>query len=156
MFFMSVVLPTPLRPMTQVTLPGAAVDGDVAQGLHHAVGKGEVVESRSIDFTVPKYASMTSGSACTSSSGRRPALCLHSSTVTRLIQSADEIHVVLDDDDRVAAFQFQQQLGGQFGFLVGQSGGGFVDQQQLWIGDDQHADLEPLPLAVAEIFRGRS
>jgi hypothetical protein len=40
----SEVLPTPLRPMTQVTLPISADDGDRAQGLRRAVMEVEVFD----------------------------------------------------------------------------------------------------------------
>ena len=52
-------------------------------------------------------------------------------------------------------FKLQQQLGSQFGLLVGQAGGRLVHQKELGVGDDQHADFQPLPLAMAEIFRRR-
>ena len=67
-------------------------------------------------------------------------------------EQANEVHVVLDDDDAVLVLQFQQQFGGQHGFFVGQSGRRLIDQQQHRAGENQHADLEPLPLAVAEIL----
>ena len=35
-----------------------------------------------------------------------------------------------------------------------ETGGWFIHQQQLRIGDDQHADFQPLALSVAEIFGG--
>ena len=66
------------------------------------------------------------------------------------IEQADEFHVVFDHNDAVLVLQLEQQLGGEHGFLVGQSGGRFIDEQQLGAGEDQHADLQPLALAVAE------
>ena len=67
-------------------------------------------------------------------------------------EQADEFHVVLDDDDAVVVLQFQQQLRGENGFFVGQPGGRLVDQQQHRRGQDQHADFQPLPLAVAQVL----
>ena len=45
-----------------------------------------------------------------------------------------------------------KQFGGERGLLVGQAGGRLVDEEQVRAGQEQHADLEPLPLAVAEIL----
>ena len=45
------------------------------------------------------------------------------------------------------AFQQDRRL---FGFGVGHAGGGLIDQQQIRLLHQQHADLQPLFLAVAE------
>ncbi len=63
---------------------------------------------------------------------------------------ADEGHVVFDDDDAVLAFEAQQQFAGLVRFLVGHAGSGFVHEQQFRILREQHADLQPLFLAVAQ------
>ncbi len=57
---------------------------------------------------------------------------------------------MLDDDQRVLAFERQEQLGGALGLLVGHAGHRLVEQQQLGVLHQQHADLEPLLLAVAQ------
>ena len=62
----------------------------------------------------------------------------------------DEAHVVLDHHQRVLARQRQEQLGGALGFLVGHAGHRLVEQQQLGVLHQQHADLQPLLLAVRE------
>ena len=46
-----------------------------------------------------------------------------------------------------------QQIGGIGGFLVGHAGGRLVDQQELRLLRQQHADLEPLLLAVGQFGR---
>src|SRR3989344_898813 len=63
-------------------------------------------------------------------------------------QLVDELHVVLDHHQRVRAFERQKKLGGALGFFVGHAGHGLVEQQQLGVLHQQHADLEPLLLAV--------
>ena len=44
----------------------------------------------------------------------------------------------------------EEQLGGALGFLVGHAGHRLVEQQQLRVLHQQHADLQPLLLAVAQ------
>ena len=68
----------------------------------------------------------------------------------RLGDRPHELHVVLDDDDRVLAGERQQQLRRALGFLRRHAGDRLVDQQQLGLLHQQHADLEPLLLAVRQ------
>jgi hypothetical protein len=63
---------------------------------------------------------------------------------------ADEDHVVFDDDDAVFAGEAEEEFAGAGGFLVGHAGGGFVDEEELRVLGEEHADLEPLLLAVGE------
>ena len=51
------------------------------------------------------------------------------------------------------AFERQEQLGRALGLLVGHAGHRLVEQQQLGVLHQQHADLEPLLLAVAQAAR---
>ena len=46
--------------------------------------------------------------------------------------------------------RLSSRLAGAGGFLVGHARGGLIDQQQLGILREQHADLQPLLLAVGE------
>ena len=66
-------------------------------------------------------------------------------------EGAHERHVVLDDDHRLLRGDLLEQLGGRLGLGVGHAGGGLVDEQQLRLLREQHADLQPLLLAVAEV-----
>ncbi len=63
---------------------------------------------------------------------------------------AHEGHVVLDHDDGLGAVDFLQQFGGLHGFDVGHAGDRLVDQQQLGLLRQQHADFQPLLLAVRQ------
>ena len=63
---------------------------------------------------------------------------------------ADENHVVLNDDDAVLAGEAHEQLAGFASLLVGHAGGGFIDEQKLRVLREEHSDLEPLLLTVAE------
>ena len=63
---------------------------------------------------------------------------------------AHELHVVLDHDHRMVAGDLAQELGGRLGLGVGHAGDRLVDQQQLRVLRQQHADLEPLLLAVRQ------
>ena len=66
------------------------------------------------------------------------------------VQSPDEVHVVFDHDNRVTARDGFQQLGRPHGLGVGHAGRRLVDEKELGVLREQHADLEPLLLAVAE------
>ena len=69
-------------------------------------------------------------------------------------EPADKVHIVLDHDDGMVPGDLAQQVGGGLGLAVGHAGNGFVDQKQLGVLGDQHADLQPLLLAVAERASG--
>lgn len=51
---------------------------------------------------------------------------------------------------RVLALEGEQEFGGFFGFGVGHAGHGFVQQQELGLLRQQHADFQPLLLPVRE------
>jgi len=63
---------------------------------------------------------------------------------------AHERHVVLDHDHGAVAVDLLEQLGGLRGLDVGHAGDGLIDQQQLRLLRQQHADLEPLLLPMRE------
>src|SRR5690606_13302696 len=59
-------------------------------------------------------------------------------------------HVVLDDDEAVFAGEGEEELAGAVSLLVGHAGGGFIDEEDLGVLREEHADLEPLLFAVGE------
>ena len=62
-----------------------------------------------------------------------------------------DVHVVLDEQQRRPDAEGAEQLGELFALTTRQARGGLVEHHQLWIGDDDHADLELALLAVGEI-----
>ena len=53
------------------------------------------------------------------------------------------------DDDHGAGFRgLDEDRGGVFAFLGSHPGGGFVDEEELRVLGEQHANFEPLFLAV--------
>ena len=83
-------------------------------------------------------------------------LCEHRALVQHrhaAIQPADELHVLFDHDDRVALGQPLQQGGGVFAFLGRHARGGLINQKQARVLRQQHPDLEPLLLPVAQDAR---
>src|SRR6185312_14771392 len=62
----------------------------------------------------------------------------------------DEIHVVLDDDQRVVAGELPEELGAAHRFLVRHAGDRFIEQQKARLLHQQHADLKPLLLPVRQ------
>ncbi|MNR01919.1 hypothetical protein D3C85_1177480 [compost metagenome] len=63
---------------------------------------------------------------------------------------ADEAHVVFHHHQRVLAGQALEQLGGEFGFSVGHARHRLIEQQQLRVLHQQHADLQELLLTVGQ------
>ena len=63
---------------------------------------------------------------------------------------SNESHIVLDNHHRVLARQRQQQLGRALDLLRRHAGHRLVHQQQFRVLHQQHADFEPLLLAVRE------
>ena len=143
-----VVLPMPLRPHQAQAGPRRHVEVDVPQGAAAPVG---LVEAADLEQAhAPRYTSMTRGSDCTAS--MPPSASTRPSCSTRHPprDRPHELHVVLDDDHRVPPRERQQQLAGALGLLRGHARDRLVHQQQLRLLHQQHADLEPLLLAVGE------
>ena len=65
-------------------------------------------------------------------------------------EPAHEVHVVLDHDDRAVPADRLQQVAGLVALLVAHAGDRLVEQQQPRVLHQQHADLQPLLLAVRE------
>ena len=61
---------------------------------------------------------------------------------------------MLDEHQRVIAGERKKQLGAAQRLVVGHAGDGLVEQQQLRLLHQQHADLEPLLLAMRQETRG--
>ena len=64
---------------------------------------------------------------------------------------ADELHVVLDDDQRLGAVDLAHQLGGLVDLLMRHAGGRLVEQDELGIGRQHEAEFDPLPLTMGEL-----
>ena len=71
-------------------------------------------------------------------------------TVTLWAMLLDELHVVLDHDHRAVLADALQQLGGQLALAHAHAGDRLVEHQQLGVLHQQHADFQPLLLAVRE------
>src|SRR5215831_11819934 len=63
---------------------------------------------------------------------------------------ADELHIVLDDNEAGADVDGPQQRDGALDLVGGHAGCGLIEQDQLRVLRHRHADLDPLPLAVSE------
>ena len=63
----------------------------------------------------------------------------------------DETHIVLDHDQGVLALEAVEDFRGLAGLLRRHAGGRLVHQDQVRILRHEHADLEPLRLAVRQI-----
>ena len=84
--------------------------------------------------------------------GQDLALVQHRDLVRDVL---DENHVVLDHQHRAVLDDPVEQLGGLDAFADAHAGDRLVEHQQVGVLDQQHADLEPLLLAVAEQSRHR-
>jgi len=63
---------------------------------------------------------------------------------------ANELHVVLDDDDRGGFVQIKHQVGCPGRLLVAHARRGFVEQHDVRFADYDHGDFHPLTLPVGE------
>src|SRR5882757_847165 len=63
---------------------------------------------------------------------------------------ADEIEIVLDDDERTATLDRNQQLGGNAPLFRAHACGRLVKQQKPWFRCKRHCNLEPLLLPMRE------
>src|SRR5712691_10625263 len=63
---------------------------------------------------------------------------------------ADEIEIVLDDDERAATLNRNQQFAGNAPLLQAHACGRFVEEQKPWFGCERHCNLEPLLLPMRE------
>ncbi len=66
------------------------------------------------------------------------------------VEAAHELHVVLDDDHGARPRERQHQRRRRLGLAIGHAGDRLVEQEQPLVLDQQHADLQPLLLAVAQ------
>src|ERR1019366_6255724 len=64
---------------------------------------------------------------------------------------ADELHVVLDDDERLAAIDLGDEFGGLVHLLMRHTGGRFIEQYELGIRRQHDAEFNPLPLTVGKL-----
>src|SRR5690349_296089 len=65
----------------------------------------------------------------------------------------DKTHVMLDHDHAMPALEAQEQLAGLVRLFIRHPGHRFIDQQKFRILGQQHPDLQPLLLAMAQIAR---
>src|SRR5216683_1213150 len=63
---------------------------------------------------------------------------------------ADEIEIVLDNDERTATLDRNQQLAGNAPLLQTHACGRLVEQQKPWFRCERHCNLEPLLLPMRE------
>src|SRR5580704_6588192 len=66
---------------------------------------------------------------------------------------ADEIEIVLDDDERTATLDRNQQLAGKTPLLQAHARGRLVEQKKPWFRCERHGNLEPLLLPMRERCR---
>ena len=93
---------------------------------------------------------MTLGSFLTCSMVPSDRIWPWCSTVTLCGDVLDEFHVVLDHEDRAALDDAVEQFRGLDALADAHAGDRLVEHQKFRVLDQQHADLEPLLLAVAE------
>src|ERR1700752_3009118 len=82
--------------------------------------------------------------------GENLALVQHRDLVGDVL---DELHIVLDHQDGAVLDDAVEKLGRLGALGNAHAGDGLVEHQEVRVLDQQHADLEPLLLAVAELVR---
>ena len=105
---------------------------------------------------VPRYASTTRGEVATCSNVPSAILRPWSSAIDAVGDPLDDVHVVLDHEDRVAGLgaELGDQLGDLLGLLRVHPGGGLVEQQHPRVRRGRAGDLEPAPVRVGEAVGG--
>ena len=105
---------------------------------------------------VPRYASTTRGEVATCSNVPSAILTPWSSAIDAVRDPLDDVHVVLDHEDRVAGLgaQLGDQLGDLLGLLRVHAGGGLVEQQHPRVRRGRAGDLEPAAVRVGEAVGG--
>src|SRR5262245_24096343 len=163
MLLSRVVLPTPLRPMRHTTSPAGT-----SSETSHRIWLSPYATFRPLTSSMPASEERLDV-------GRRPApaeIDFHDPVVLlhlvdralaedaalvkhrhRPRDTAHELHVVLDHQNGSILRDRPEKLGRLLGLLVGHPGHRLVDQQELRLLDDDHPDLEPLLLAVAQAAR---
>src|SRR4051812_533524 len=129
-------------------LAGFGRDRDAAQRLRRAVEQVDVLDLKhrsapQIDFDDPLV-----GRDLVDGAFREHGTLMQAGDLDA--ELAHERHVVLDHHHGVGLVDLLEQLGGEMRLDVGHASDGFVDEKQFRILCEQHADLEPLLLAVAE------
>src|SRR5277367_2231715 len=147
--FMSVVLPMPLRPMIATISLGAT---EKLRPCSTSLWPYETLMSVTRSMTA--VLSMTEIDFDDLGVGLDPAhrafgdhlaLMQHGDPVGDVL---DELHVVLDHDHGAVLDDAVEQFGGLGSLGHAHAGNGLVEHQQVRILDQQHADLEPLLLAM--------
>ena len=133
----------------------AVVGVDPGETEQRLAARGLLAHFRSAAL-VPRYASITRGSVATASNDPSAILTPWSSAITRSEMPFDDVHVVLDHEDRVAALgaELRDQLGDLVRLDRVHPGGGLVEQEQPRVGRGRARDLEPAPVRVREAVRG--
>ena len=156
MLRINVVLPAPLRPSTATSSPSPISSEtpmeDVA-GAVESVDAADAAASAELSLCRDRRRA-PSRSPPPRPAAPRPARWPWCSTVTFSRDLPDDVHVVLDQEHRVVLRDPLNELGGPPLAFLGHAGRRLIQQQQLRIGGDQHAELEPLPLAVRERVGG--
>ena len=67
-----------------------------------------------------------------------------------LPDAGDELHVVLDDEDGAILADSIEQFRGLLAFGGAHPGHRLVEHHQLWLLHQEHPDLQPLLLTVAQ------
>ena len=67
-----------------------------------------------------------------------------------LAELTEERHVVLDDDDSPILRDALKEFAGPIAFGAGHSSDRFIEEEQVCVLSEEHADLEPLTFAVRQ------
>src|ERR1700687_511615 len=150
MLLRSVVLPTPLRPIRQTAEPVGTVRL-TSRRTNPSPYETLIFSMLSMGALFPPEINFDDArmplDLIDGAFEEQCALVQHGDSPGNL---AHEGHVVLDDQDGLILCDRLQQLTCLLGLIVGHTGYGFVDQQQIGVLDDHHTDLKPLLLAVRE------
>src|SRR5262245_59934581 len=150
MVFRSVVLPTPFRPMRHTT-PPAGTSRDTSQSTWLSPYATFRPRTSSIGVAAAPQVDLHHPLVALHLVDR--ALAQHATLVEHRDgprDAAHELHVMLDHEHRTILRDAFEEAARLLGLLIGHSRYWLVDHEELGILDHDHADLEPLLLAVGE------
>src|SRR5215210_92681 len=147
-----VVLPAPLRPMTQTTSPAATVSDTPCRMWLRPY---QALRSRTSSIALNRLAEIDAphllvrADVVGSALGEEPSVMQHQDAVR---DAHDELHAVLDEDHCALLVEPEDQVHHGARLLRAHAGGRLVEEQKARVAGERHRDLEAALVAVGEVL----
>src|SRR3954469_21747206 len=147
-----VVLPAPLRPMTQTASPAATVSDTPCRMWLRPY---QALRSRTSSIALDRLAEIDAPHLLVRADvvgralGEEPAVVQHQDAVR---DAHDELHPVLDKDHRALLVEPEDQVHHGAGLLRAHAGGRLVEEEKPRVAGEGHRDLEAALVAVGQVL----